>query len=421
MTDAGSFRVEVRAANAEEMEAFGFVTHTTLASHGSGGFNDPMADLRPEWTLCVFEDGAMVTSFAAWPFSMRWNGARIHAAGVTSVGTLPHKRRRGYLTRAMTTAFGSYRDAGQPVAILHASQAAIYQRYGYAIVAPVQEYRVDPREIRFAARPPTAGQVRLTDKSERETLQSLYRTYAEPRTGLLHRGAALWDGGALDEHDAKAGPAYVAIYEEEGEAQGYAVYLTRPGDESGNPDRNHIVTVRELHALTPAAYVSLWEHVGGHDLASVLVRTGAPIDDPLFHMLEEPRRLGTTVRDNLMLRIVDVAPALSTRLYAVAGRVTFELIDERCEWNRGTWTLETQASANAGATEASGAQAALTRSSGEAEFRLDVRALSALASGARSATALYEQGALETSQGERLRSWDALFATMHRPHCADMF
>ena len=407
--------IEVRPVNPEELEEFGFVTHTTLASHGSGGFNDPMADLRPEWTLCVFEDGAMVTSFAAWPFSMRWNGARIHAAGITSVGTLPHKRRRGHLTRAMTTAFGNYRDAQQPVAILHASQAAIYQRYGFAIIAPVQDYRVDPRDIRFVGSPQPAGTVRLTDKSERETLKSLYRTYAEPRTGLLHRGDALWDGGALDEHDAKAGPVYVAIYEEDGQPQGYALYLTRPGDASGMPDRNHVVTLRELHALTPPAYVALWEHVAAHDLAELIVYTGAPIDDPLFHMLDEPRRLHTTVRDNILLRIVDVAPALSTRLYTASGRVTFELTDDRCEWNRGTWTLETQAA------ESSDSQAALQRSSGVADFRLDARALSALVSGARSASELYRQGALETSQPESLRGWDQLFATAYKPHCPDIF
>lgn len=402
--------IEVRRVNPEEMEEFGFVTHTTLASHDNAGFHDPMPDMRPEWTLCVFEDGAMVTSFATWPFSMRWNGERIHIAGVTAVGTLPHKRRQGHLTRAMTTAFGDYRDAQQPVAVLHGSQAAIYQRYGFAIIAPVLDYVVDPREIRFVGSPQPAGTVRLTDKSERDLLKSLYRTYAEPRTGLLHRGDALWDGGVLDEHDPKQGPVYVAIYEEDGEAQGYALYLTRAGNDSAFTDRNHVVTVRELHALTPAAYVALWQHVAAHDLADRIIYKSAPIDDPLFHMLQEPRRLHATVHDNIMLRIVDVAPALSTRRYASTGRLTFEVIDERCEWNRGTWTLETD-----------GARGELTRSAGAADFRLDARALSALVSGARSATALYRQGALETSQPESLRAWDHTFETVYQPHCADRF
>ena len=369
-----------------------------------------MVDMRPEWTLCVFEDGAMVTSFAAWPFSMRWNGERIHVAGVTSVGTLPHKRRQGHLTRAMTTAFGNYRDAQQPIAILHASQAAIYQRYGYAIIAPVQDYRVDPREISFVGGPQPAGRVRLTDKSEKDLLKSLYRSYAAPRTGLLHRGDALWDGGMLDEHDPKAGPVYAAIYEEDGEAQGYALYLTRAGDGGGITDRDHVVTLRELNALTPPAYVALWQHVAAQDLADAIIYKSAPLDDPLFHMLQEPRRLHAAVHDDILLRIVDVAPALSTRPYASRGSVTFELIDDRCEWNRGTWALETD-----------GSQGELTRTAGAAAFRLDARALSALVSGARSATALYRQGALETSQPESLRGWDHTFETAYRPHCADSF
>ena len=410
MTSVAPPAIEVRPVNPEELEAFGYVTHTTLASHGNEGFNDPMVDMRPEWTLCVFEDGALVTAFAAWPFSMRWNGERVHVAGVTSVGTLPHKRRRGHLTRAMTTAFGNYRDAAQPIAILHASQTAIYQRYGYAIIAPVQDYAVDPRDINFVSGPRPRGTVRLGDTSERDLLKSLYRTYAGPRTGLLHRGDALWDGGMLDEHDKQAGPVYAAFYEEDGQAQGYALYLTRANEEGGVVDRSHVVTLRELHALTASAYVALWEHVAAHDLANTIIRKNAPIDDPLFHMLQEPRRLHATVHDNVLLRIVDVAPALSARGYADAGVATFELVDDRCEWNRGTWRLE-----------ADGERGELTRSSAAPEFTLEARALSALASGARSATDLYRQGGLETSQPESLRAWDRLFETAYRPHCPDRF
>ena len=132
MSGAGPL-VEVRSATAEEMDDFAYVTHTTLASHGRSHY-DPMRDMRPEWTLCAFEDGALVTSSGAWPFSMRFNGARIAVAGVTAVGTLPHKRRRGYLGRTMLASLVRQRGAGQAIAILHAPLAAIYQRYGYAVV-----------------------------------------------------------------------------------------------------------------------------------------------------------------------------------------------------------------------------------------------------------------------------------------------
>ncbi|MDE2640341.1 MAG: sterol carrier protein domain-containing protein, partial [Chloroflexota bacterium] len=178
----------------------------------------------------------------------------------------------------------------------------------------------------------------------------------------------------------------------------------------GVVDRNHVVTLRELHALTAPAYVALWEHVAAHDLAHTIIRKNAPIDDPLFHMLQEPRRLHATVHDNILLRIVDVAPALSTRRYAESGAATFELVDDRCEWNRGTWRLE-----------ADGEHGELTRSSAAPDFTLDARALSALASGARSATDLYRQGGLETSRPESLRAWDRLFETAYRPHCPDKF
>ena len=57
MTSVVQPAIEVRPVNPEELEAFGYVTHTTLASHGNKGFNDPMVDMRPEWTLACSRTG----------------------------------------------------------------------------------------------------------------------------------------------------------------------------------------------------------------------------------------------------------------------------------------------------------------------------------------------------------------------------
>ena len=85
--------------------------------------------IRPEWTLCAFADGQLVTSYAAWPLTMRFNGGGVPVAGVTFVGTLPGVRRRGYLRQIVAAHFGLLHERGdRTMAILVATQAAIYHR-----------------------------------------------------------------------------------------------------------------------------------------------------------------------------------------------------------------------------------------------------------------------------------------------------
>src|SRR5258708_37511258 len=104
--------------------------------------------LRPEWTLCAFEDGEMTTTHAAVPFRMRFNGATLPVAGVTGVASLPWYRRRGHLRAIMAEQFRRWHENGEaPVAILYASMAAIYQRFGYGIVSRRLNYQMDRREI----------------------------------------------------------------------------------------------------------------------------------------------------------------------------------------------------------------------------------------------------------------------------------
>ena len=83
--------VEFRKATAEEMPEF-----YRQASRALGQENT-LAGLDPDWTMCAFDDGQVVTTYGAWPLQIRFNGPATPAAGVTMVSTHPAHRRRGYL------------------------------------------------------------------------------------------------------------------------------------------------------------------------------------------------------------------------------------------------------------------------------------------------------------------------------------
>jgi hypothetical protein len=255
----------VRPAEPEEMADFSKIVALSLAM-------DPRSFemLRPEWTLCAFEEGQLATCYAAWPMTMRLDGAAVPVAAVTTVSTAPLARRRGHLRAVMETDFRRLREMeGPAIAILHASLAAIYQRYGYAIVSTHHSYRIEPRYLAFALPAQVRGTLRELTREDGGLLNDLYRRYRDPRTGLLHRSRATWAQGPL----ADPPPGHtlsIIAYEEDGETLGAIVYTTGPGS-APPPEPSQELRVRDLAWLTPAAYRALVAHLARFDLVGATV------------------------------------------------------------------------------------------------------------------------------------------------------
>ena len=85
-----------------------------------------------------------------------------------------------------------------------------------------------------------------------------------------------------------------------------------------------------------------------------------PEDDPLLHLLADPRRARPAIADGLWVRVVDVPGALSLRRYPCPVDVVIEVIDDWCPWNQGRWRLT--AGAPAARPAASGPATRLTSS-----------------------------------------------------------
>ncbi len=409
--------VEVRAANAEEMEDFRFVANIALAEHGIPE-RDPVTFLRPEWSTCVFERGQLATTFGAWPFSMRFNGERAAIAGVTAVGTLPTKRRRGYLRAAMEHALSEQYERGQSLAALYASQAAIYQRFGYAVCSTRCSYEIDPLDLHFVHHPEPTGELTVANAKElpddAQVLRDLYRAFVEPRNGQIHRGLESWRAEALVEPgDMHEGPLRCLLYEEQGQTLGYMLYTAyehRAYNVITAGQRDHHMQVREYAWLTPAAYIAMWRYIASHDLTWRIIVNDAPEDDPLFHYARDPRTLRRSTSDGILVRIVDLPRALSIRPYPVTGEITFRVRDQLCEWNEATWNLQV------------GPEGAdIRQTDADPELTLDIHSLAQLATGHLSATYLARLNRIETNTPPALQRADAIFATTYRLHSMNHF
>lgn len=396
--------IEIRPARPEEMAEFSRVVSFALAL-------DPHAidGLQPEWTLCAFEDGQLATCYAAWPFTMRLDGAPLPVAAVTTVGTHPLMRRRGNLRTIMQTDFERLHETGDAsIAILYASLAAIYQRYGYAIVSTHHAYRVEPRYLAFAQPFDPPGRLREVAPSESGLLNDIFRRFREPRNGYLHRSRAMWEIGALEPPHGGDKLAIV-VYEEEGEPLGYLIYTDGIGNYA-RPNLQHQLRIRDLAWLTPSAYRALWSHLARFDLVNEIVYEAVAPDDPLPHLLLEPRMLRATARDGLLGRVVDVERALPVRPYHADGTVVLEIQDEMCPWNAGKWRFD-----------ATGSQGTIARSDAAADLTMPVSTLAMLLFGQLSATEASRMGRLDAHDRRALDRVDAMFRTAYRPFCPDHF
>jgi predicted acetyltransferase len=291
--------------------------------------------IDPARTYAAFDGDRPVATAGSFDFAMTVPGGPLAVAGVTWVGVLPTYRRQGLLSRLMRRQLDDLHDEGTAVAALWASEGAIYQRYGYGPAAWTLSLDV-PRGAAFV-RPVVADRLRLVEPDPAE-LAPVYEQVAARTAGWFGRDAAWWSFRLHDpEHGRSgAGPLQAVVAHGDGAVEGYALYAT-VGAWDVVPAGT--VQVREVVATTPDAHARLWRHLLDLDLmATTTARLAAP-DEPLLHLLADPRAARGRVRDSLWVRLVDVPAALAARRYATDVDVVLEVDDPVCPWNTGRWRL----------------------------------------------------------------------------------
>jgi predicted acetyltransferase len=369
------------------------------------------APTLPDWTTCAFVEGKLASIMAAYPFTVRLNGAPVKVAGVTQVGTLPGYRRQGLLRKTMGRAFEEMRERDQPIAILWASMGAIYQRFGYGLASESIDYHMDPRIAAFQEGGEAPGSVTVeTPEGGYPTAKMLYIEYASPRNLHIHRSRPLWEVGVL-RGDKKHGPVRVAIYSNaDGQARGHIVYQVHHED-FNSPGPNQVMSVRDFVYLDLEAYRGLWEYIRKHDLVRRVDMNGMAPDDPAPDLLLEPRSLAKMVQDGIWLRVVDAEKSFPSRPYGERGELTIEIAgDTMCPWNSGRWLMETD-----------GTTTEVRRTDREPDITVTPNGLASLLSGCRTATHLARVGRITGRDPQALQKADRLFRTEFAPHCPNGF
>ena len=287
----------------------------------------------PERFLVVRDGAEVVATSGAFPLRMTVpGGAAAPVAGVTWVGVRSTHRRRGLLTTMMAALLREAHERGEAFAALWASEAAIYQRFGYGPASWALQVTV-PRGAGVNRQVPAGGLRRVAPDAA--VLAPVHDAVAAVTPGMPARDDAWWRARLHDaEHSRSGASPLQCLVTDDG--TGYALYATAMSWSEGRPDGE--VRVRELLAATPDAHARLWRHLLDLDLTA---RTTARVaaDDRLLQLLAEPRGAVARVVDGLWVRPVDVGAVLGARAYAAEVDVVLEVDDAACPWNAGRWRL----------------------------------------------------------------------------------
>jgi predicted acetyltransferase len=342
-------------------------------------------------------------------------GGDVAAGGITFVVVLPSHRRRGLMSSMMRLMIDDCHSRGEPIAMLWAAEAAIYQRFGFGLATYSVNLEAETRSTGFAREWRRDGTFRLIPAGEgRELVAPIYEVARSQRAGFLARSGNWWEGVLPNpEKDKKGGEARrLVVYETSRGPEAYAVYKTKAEWNVRGP--NSTLIVEEALGASSQGTREIWRYLFDVDLIRTLKAWRMPLDHPVFSLVAEPRRLGATIGDGLWLRIVDVAASLEARTYGIggtaSGSLTFELTDSYCPWNAGTWRLDVY-----------GGKARVSRAAGRSQIYLDANDLGAMYLGGVSAAALAAAGRVTEVEPGGLGAADALFAAALQPWCPQEF
>ncbi|MFC7342722.1 GNAT family N-acetyltransferase [Saccharopolyspora griseoalba] len=325
-------------------------------------------------------------------------GRRVPAAAVTGVGVRADRTRRGLLTALMREQLDDAAARGEVVAMLHASEAVIYERFGYGPATRCREVEIDRGRARLRETAPRGGRVRILPREQAgERMRALYQACRDDRAGLIDRPDAWWP--ARKQHRTGKGATVAVHSDESGADDGYVLYEPAKSADS--------LEVYDLVAADATAAAELWRFLFGVDLVGSINGHERPLDEPIEWLLADSRACRTTnVGDDLWLRLLDVPTALRARSYGPGDPVVIEVRDAFLPANAGRYRITAQGAESTDAAP---------------DLGLDVAVLAVVYLGDRRVTDLAAAGLVEERTPASAAAADALFVTARSPWCGTGF
>lgn len=266
-------------------------------------------------------------------FTVRVRGDWHRMPGLAAVASPPESRRQGIVGRMLDALLERHREEGVALSTLWPFEYAFYRRFGWATASNHARLAVPPEQLSAVAPDPAGTFRRLRADDDIDAMRAVHEAWATEALAV-NRSEGWWRDAVFG---GETPDSFVYGWEDDdGTLRGYVVYSFEERD-----DGRKRLHVHELAAADEEADGHLKRFCRDHDsqVAEVyfarLPEWSRPIDD-----YPDPRAATLTIRPGPMVRIVDVASALTEISYDAEGTVTLDVRDDRCEWNDDTFRLD---------------------------------------------------------------------------------
>jgi predicted acetyltransferase len=407
---------EIRTVGADDLADLYLAVSTAFGdSMNDEALEDERFVIEYDRMIGVADNGQFVAGAGAYSFEQTLPGnTTIPVAGVTWVGCLPSHRRRGILTSMMRHQLDDVVSRGESVAILTASEAVIYGRFGYGLSTQAVWAKVPKPRSAFFREPDVGGRMRFVWGDERaKVVPSVFDAWRRERPGSIDRSEGKWKTFLVDrERDRNGASAMFTVVHEDdsGTADGYAWYRVR----QTHDEKPNTGLVTEVIARDPDVEAALWRFVLDLDLVGIVETQMQPVDCVLPWLLKDSRAYQVSyVGDWLWTRVLDVPAALSARRYSTEGSLVLEVIDELRPDGAANGRFRLDASPD-------GATCTAVDRTVEPDVTAGVSALGSAYLGGARWTTLAAAGRASGTREALLRA-DRLFTSTPAPFCNTMF
>jgi predicted acetyltransferase len=279
------------------------------------------------WDDSSADAASPVATASSWIADLTVPGRRsIPSWAISTITVAPTHRRRGIARHLMEAELRTAAKFGVPVAILTASEATIYERFGFAPAAMRADWTIDTTRAKWAGPVPN-GKVQLvtTEQGRDEGGHDILERARLQTPGQMFFDGRLWQ--RLFGMPGRSNPAEMRVvrYDDaDGVQQGLAVYKVEE-------HRDYSPATARVEFMTTAtddAYAALWRYLLELDLIGEVTAGLRSVDEPVRWQISDSRAAREdTVGDHLWLRILDVKTTLEARHYNAPGVFVLEVDD----------------------------------------------------------------------------------------------
>lgn len=292
--------------------------------------------------------GKIVGTGGADNYSMTIPGGNsLSMAGIAFMGTLPTHKRKGIFSSMMKKLHSQAKERGDSISGLWASQSLLYSRFGYGLATIREDWSINSNHTNLSKPKNDSIRFELVDKNTAlKEIPKIYDIFSKCQNGATDRTQGYWnymlyeDDQAMYNKSGNSGFFFVIAYKDN-KPSGYAFYNFDKESGVAHEDDKGTLRVEEIISIDRETNNALWHYIFGVELVEEITFNRRAPNDPLYLMLENPRKLKRDTIDGLWVRIIDPIKMLESRTYNYKGEMTISITGQNQQDIEGTYLIET--------------------------------------------------------------------------------